>query len=82
MRSAERSAQHQVGSFGGWQPGIYRLIHVQEGRHTVELVESSFVADAGDSYIIHPGQLRWVTTGKGSLAQALGFIVARSQVVS
>lgn len=65
------------GPFGTWQPGIYRLVMVREGRHHVDLTDATFDADAGSVYLIQPGCLRWVRAGRGSLAHVIGFIAAR-----
>jgi AraC-like DNA-binding protein len=78
MRSGRNLKKRQKGGpFNTWQPGIYRLIMVEEGSHEVDIVGQTFTANHGDIYLLQPGCLRWVTTGTGSLAKAVGFIVAR-----
>jgi AraC-like DNA-binding protein len=78
MRSGRTlKTSSDAGVFGVWQPGIYRLVHVLEGQHRVDLIGQSFVAPPESVYMLPPGMLHMVTLSPGSLARSLGFIVVR-----
>lgn len=77
MRSATSLIRRNLGQRMMWQPGLYRLILVNEGAHHVVTTRGSSRVEQGGCYLVQPGELQDMDCGRGSHASMVAFVAAQ-----
>ena len=76
MRSTNSLIRRKLSQRMVWQPGLYRLILVNEGAHHVVTTRGSSRVEQGGCYLVQPGELQDVDCGRGSHASMVAFVAA------